>query len=361
MNLSVKKAHQHATSLEQEGIGLAIEIVDVNGMTGGGGSFFVAGDFPEITFRLTDQNGDPVRLVDGDSTMVDRVAFVICGPTDLYQHIIPSDDNSRVRPWYGGEYNVDDPAHWVDNFATDGTYTYIFEPEGASSRSTAWPENYPPALDSMPDQFFPFEEGWGQLYTAAGTPLDNGTYTVFAWARRITESGVREPAVVDTHDVRYGSAGSLVSYSGTVTNEKCNACHGNLAFHGSGRAGVLSCISCHTPGVGTENVDMRIMIHKIHSDVEYEVGGDDFTMMLLPSMPGGTRQCAVCHANDDWKAVPQRDNMATWKVVCTSCHDSDATAVHVQLNTLDDNLGEACEVCHGDGAIFSVETSHAMP
>ena len=147
---SVERVHQHATSTAKEGIGLAIEIVHVGGMTGGGGSYFVAGDFPEVTFRLTDADGDPVRLVDGDSTAVDRVVFVVCGPTSIYQHIIPSDGNSVARPWYSGEYNVDDPAHWVDNFATNGTYTYIFEAEGASSKSTAWPEHYPAALESLP-------------------------------------------------------------------------------------------------------------------------------------------------------------------------------------------------------------------
>ena len=181
----------------------------------------------------------------------------------------------------------------------------------------------------------------------------------------MTESGEREPAVVDTYDVRYGSAGSLVAYGGTVTNEKCNDCHGNLSFHGGGRAGVRSCMSCHTAGMGEQNLDLRVMIHKIHSNLEYQLPGhggiSDFTHMLLPSMPGGTKHCTACHANDDWKIVPERDNMATWKVACTSCHESDATAVHVQLNTLDDNRSEACDVCHGDGALFSVETSHAVP
>jgi hypothetical protein len=269
----------------------------------------LAGDFPEITFSLADNSG-PVQLVEGDSTAVDRVAFVVSGPTTLYQHTIPGEDQSRVRPWNGGGINVDDPvSNWIDNFAGDGTYSYILEAAGASSKSTAWPAVYQAARNALPNQAFPFDEGWGQLYTAAGTPLDNGTYTVIAYARRRTvTANASEPAVVDTYDVLYGADDALVSYGGTVADNKCNACHQNLAFHGHARAGVRACLVCHTPGVqineaGTDNLDLRVMIHKIHNGANLSVpyiltgdhGTEDFSHTLLPAMPDEARNVNLEH------------------------------------------------------------------
>jgi hypothetical protein len=110
------------------------------------------------------------------------------------------------------------------------------------------------------------------------------------------------------------------------------------------------------------------MIHKIHNGRNLDsifilVGHSthDYSNTLIPSMPGETKHCTVCHATDAWKDVPVRTNMQTWMVVCTSCHDTPATAVHVRLNTVAGALGtEACDVCHGDGAAFSVERVHLV-
>ena len=374
-NLDPRVVHQHGTSLSQEGTGLAVEIISVGGQSGGGGAFFVAGDFPEITFKLSDVNNDPLQIVDGDSSVVDRIAVIITGPTTLYQTII-----ERQRPWNGGSLNTP-PANWVDNFAVDGTYTFISE--------DPFPADYPAQLNTIgeppADQIFPFEEGWGQQFTVGGTPLDDGTYRVFMFGRRVTAmSGDREPALSDTFDFAFGADDPLVPYAGTVISENCNACHGTLAFHGNAREGVQTCLACHTAGTqdgGTsESVTFRIMIHKIHNAREldvvaqggaYELNGfsgvDDFSHLLIPTMPGGAKHCTACHANDDWKDVPERTDglgdpiMQSWMAACTSCHDSTAAAAHAALNTIPGAPGaEACAICHGDGASHGVEKVHKV-
>jgi hypothetical protein len=367
--IGARQAHQHPTTLEQEGTAPWLDIVAVGGMSGGGGTYFVAGDIPEVTFRVADTTADPLQLIEGDSSVLDRLEFVVGGPTTLYQTII-----ERQRPWNGGSLAVD-PANWIDNFAVDGTYTFIFE--------DPIPENYPAqanALGEPPEeQIFPYEGGWGQLYTADGTPLDAGTYTVFGWGRRITPiAGEREPLFSDAFDVPLGADDPIVPYAGTVETASCNACHGNLAFHGYQREGVAACLACHTAGSqdgGTyESVDLRIMVHKLHNarnlDVvqqggAYELNGhsgiQDFSHLLISSMPGEAAECHECHTTDAWKAPPVRANMRTWMVACTSCHDSADTRAHVDAFSDAATFEEYCDLCHAEGGLLPVDYAHASP
>lgn len=374
--------HLHETDTTKEGKGLAIEILDVTGASGGGGTFFQAGDFPIVKFRLTDKDGNALPI---DST-IDTVALVVGGPTTLYQHIIPEETTSRIRPWKGGAAKGN-PAALVNN--GDGTFTYTFQAAGDASGSTAWPTNYPAPRNSLsqaPAQEFPFSGGWGQLYDTGATPLDAGTYTIGAYAfRKTTTNGLTESASISTWDVRFGSAGSLTPYAGTVTDDKCNSCHGQIAFHGNSRRGVRACLLCHAPGTqdiaalagdapAADNLDLRVMIHKIHMGADldvvkqggaYDLRGDgalplDFSKVEFPAMPGRVKNCTACHATDAWKDPPTRTNMRTWMVACTACHDAAATSIHATLNTLTGTFSESCPTCHGPGKAFDVETVHAV-
>jgi hypothetical protein len=50
--------------------------------------------------------------------------------------------------------------------------------------------------------------------------------------------------------------------------------------------------------------------------------------------------------------------MGPASAACTACHTGKETAAHTQLMT-SPTLGESCDVCHGNGAEFSVDKVHA--
>ena len=359
MLADVVVAHRHSTDPAAEGTGLAVEVLSVAGMTGGGGTYFQAGDAPEITFKLTDAGNDPLAIpLAADTTVVDRMYFMVVGPTTLYQRVI-----SDQRAINGGAVTAA-PANWIDNL--DGTYTYIM--------TAGFPADYPAQLNSIgqapADQIYSYEGGWGQQYMAGGHALDAGTYTVMAWGRRVTPSGDREPMITDFFDVPFGSNDPLVPWPATVNRDKCNACHGVMAFHGNQRENVQLCAGCHAAGAqnrGTGNsIELRQMIHKLHNarnltNLPYMLGSDDLSHLLITAMPGEAAECAVCHATDDWKNPPVRDNMRTWMVACTSCHDSIETAAHVEAASAEGSFVESCASCHGAGASWSVEKMHKSP
>ena len=365
----VEAMHKHPTEDDVEGTDPMVEIVSVGGMTGGGGTYFQPGDFFEVTFKLMDDNSNPLELVDGDSGVIDRLDIIFAGPTSLYQLILPAQS-----PWSGGTLRADG-AHWFDNFAVDGTYTFISE--------DPIPADFPAPLNALgkapAEQIFPYEGGWGQLYTPGGTPLAAGTYSVIMYGRRLTPTdGEREPLITTMYDAPLGAAGPIVPYVATADTASCNACHGVLAFHGNQRYGIESCVACHAAGAQNvdtyEGIDMRIMTHKLHNAQNlwvvqqggaYELHGHsgiaDFSDLLISSMPGEAAECQVCHVTDAWKNPPLRDNMRTWMVACTSCHDAPDTKDHADAATIAGTFTETCTACHGPGTPWSVEAVHMSP
>jgi OmcA/MtrC family decaheme c-type cytochrome len=61
---------------------------------------------------------------------------------------------------------------------------------------------------------------------------------------------------------------------------------------------------------------------------------------------------------NNWRVTSTRWVPAQ-QAVCTSCHDDDATAVHVQLNSI--GMAESCNVCHGAGKTFDPAAYHVAP
>lgn len=367
-NPALDPAVVHPPPLSRESLttGLQVEILSVTG--GSAAGVFSPGDLPRVTFQINDRSGNPVDIAD-----VASVNLVVSGPVENYQHVLPTTGTTMLLKGAGGV-----PESGV------GPFTFT-SPE-------AIPDVYPPPLNDS--SAFDHEGGWGEL---AGRPLVSGSYTVLVYTARqfqFDEITYREASRAAVFPIRIGSSGVAASYAGTVTDTTCNACHGDLRFHGNSRIGVEGCVMCHTggaedrPNVLTgqtqapepDSIDFRVMIHKIHNARELQVVKDggvydlvgfaagqtpdtgnalDFSTGILPTMPGEAKHCTACHATDAWKSPVEREDRSIWKIACTSCHDSNAVSVHVQLNSL--GVGqEGCATCHGDGSAFSVEKVHKV-
>lgn len=81
----------------------------------------------------------------------------------------------------------------------------------------------------------------------------------------------------------------------------------------------------------------------------------DAARRATPSGCGAPRGfCRPTERAHPEQTVPVR----TWTNGCNGCHDSDAAAAYMNLETY---LGvEACATCHGPGREFSVEVSHQV-
>lgn len=351
----VESAHLPVLWDPQHVVGLKTVITLVAGNSGAG--FYQAGDFPVIGFQFQEADGTPVDISD-----IASVNVVIAGPAGNYQKIIPTTGSTlSIR----------------NSLPANGTGPFNY------TSTQAIPATYPAQLNDSAD--YDYAGGWGDL---SGRALDAGNYTIMVYAYRnvvvdgVTYREVSDPGLFET---RIGSTGATDGYPGHVTDAKCNACHGMLTFHGGGRKGVKGCVMCHTAGAedrptagsGTQapepdSIDFKIMIHKIHAARELSVvqnGGKydlvgfnnnlaDFSSGHLPSMQGGALDCVACHATDTWQNPTERSDVAIWKVACLSCHDSNAAAVHVELNRLTGTNTEACASCHGPGREFNVAKVH---
>jgi cytochrome c553 len=220
------------------------------------------------------------------------------------------------------------------------------------------------------------DQSWGKW---TGLPLLSGTYTVGLWSYKsidLTQNGelqtYRNAAKAATKDVLYGTATTVEPREAISSQSNCDACHGDVLFHGGGRRGADACLFCHgESGSGSlaATYDFRTFLHKIHMGKDLTNAATfmsgAFAEIGYPPMPGGAKHCATCHGSDNeaWKTPADRvhasatNKTRSWRAVCGSCHDSDATAAHINLMT-DASGTESCSVCHGEGTEQSVELKH---
>jgi hypothetical protein len=260
------------------------------------------------------------------------------------------------------------------------------------------PAVYEGALNDSPD----LDETWADW---SGKPLVDGTYRLAMWSRLnlswvvdgdpygLPDEATAYRAVSEgvATDFLYGTATEVESYDLISSAQNCYDCHNDMYFHGNGRRGVETCLICHstagsedhpqyrTPGAPETTgvtVNFRGMLHKIHMGAEltnassYVVAGNGGSQHMydevhFPAWPDGTKNCTACHGtdNDAWTAVADRDHPTDqvlpareWRAVCTTCHDDDLTAAHVEAQT--SGGVETCVLCHGEGADFAVEVMH---
>jgi OmcA/MtrC family decaheme c-type cytochrome len=173
-----------------------------------------------------------------------------------------------------------------------------------------------------------------------------------------------------------------------IDRNKCNACHANLAPHGTYRQNTDYCVMCHNPtasdaanrpadAMPPTSINFRVMIHRLHSGgsianplVVYGGGGTP-TSFSDVVFPGNLADCQTCHLPNTY-GVPLADNVLPTTVtqsptvvlstlptrsVCTACHDAKEAIGHTELQTTSSGI-ETCEVCHGPGAEFDVTKVH---
>jgi len=358
-DVSVPGAHvipERSTQLK----GLNVEFV---GMTD-----HAAGQTPKLSFKITENSG--ASLTREQVTALNRLAFTFAGPTSDYSQFL-----SAVAAGGGAGGTLVGPSN-------DGVYEYT--PAFAIPASA------------------------------------KGTWSVGAEARRPVQLATAREGVTRTVNetavnpvVTFSTDGSTALVRRTVVDDlKCAACHGefskDISVHGSLRNQTEYCVLCHNPtqtdvgrrrrdaaavaaGAATETIDMKVMIHKIHSGEElsqqpYLVYGfgpapQNFTAYDFGHIlyPGDRRECVACHATGTYllppfpgAAIPTRQaslDPATGNEIdghplgpitaaCGSCHDNDAARAHAQTQTANDG-SEACAVCHQEGREVAVSAAHA--
>jgi OmcA/MtrC family decaheme c-type cytochrome len=309
---------------------LLYPVVKITGVTN-----TAPGQAPSVSFTIADKNGKPINPATLTGS-AGRLAVTIGGPTTDYN-------------WYLQE-TADKAAY------ADGVATYTFKgviPAAAKGTYAAEVE--------------------GRIVTALnpGPGGKPGTYQE-SWPTAVQFFTVTDEKVTPRHTV--------------VDLAKCNKCHDKLQLHGSNRNTIESCVMCHNPTntdvarrtaatLPAQSIDMKLMIHRIHTGEElaydytiYGFGNSKNTFNEV-RYPGDRRDCQQCHVTTNY-TVPLPDVVQPTKMprgfwdpyqptsaACLGCHDSLEAAAHAYINT--SPLGEACVVCHEEGADFAVTEEHS--
>lgn len=310
--------------------GLTLEIVSVEGA--------VPGESPVVTFKVTDTSGNAIAPAD-----MAYLALTLAGPTSDYVNRVtetifraPSDTPPVVEEAGNGAYRYT----FTYTLPADATGTYAVGMEGYVMQ----------AVDGVEE-----EVRVAGFNPVAYVALDGGEPT----PRR---------QVVD--------------------RELCNACHNDLALHGTIRQNTEYCVMCHNPMATDEarrpaeampptSINFRVLIHRLHRGEEadqplvvYGFGNNPINFGEV-RFPGNLADCETCHlpgtntlpllagiqpttVTQDGRVVSV--TLAT-RAICAGCHDSTAAAGHFELQTTADGL-ETCEICHGQGSEFAVEVIH---
>ena len=354
-DISVPGAHV----IPEQSAQLAGLLVDISALTS-----HAAGQMPRVSFKVTDAAGAPLRDLSG----LNRLAFSLAGPTSDYAQVLTA---TAVGGGAGGT---------LSGPAGDGTFQYTLPVAVPADASGTW------ALGAEARRSV-------TLATPGGA------------TRTVNEAAVN-PVVTFAVDDAAAEMRRIV-----VEDAKCQNCHGEFSrgfsIHGNLRNQAEYCVLCHNAnasdvsrrsrdaeavarGDAVASIDFKYMIHRVHTgeDLEHKpyliygfgpapanFSTVDFAEVLFP---GDRRNCQTCHAAGTNLLPPfpgaalgtqlgHLDPVSGQLVVdgrlgpiasaCTSCHDSDAAAVHAETQT-GSGGDEACAVCHAEGREFSVSGAH---
>jgi OmcA/MtrC family decaheme c-type cytochrome len=298
------------------------------------------GQKPVVKYQITDRNG-----VSMDPRPFDTLRFTLNGPTSDYASIPISEDAQATTTFDGT------------------TATYTFQAAVPATAKNTW------ALTCDVELTVPLKQG--------DNKPDNTNFT---------ESPLNPIFYIAMTDKTAVPRRTIVDIA------KCNVCHDHLGAHGGQRLVTQGCVVCHNPvnddssqrpaaSGSPESIDMRRMIHRIHS-------GDNLTQDFTifghggravnfndVTFPGDRRNCAKCHTSITTAELPTGAaiNVATPRdffspqgpatAACLGCHDSRDVAAHAFLNTASfpgsTAPAEACATCHGTGAELAVDKVHA--
>jgi OmcA/MtrC family decaheme c-type cytochrome len=311
--------------------GVNFEIVNVEAV--------VPGSSPAVTFRITNNAGEPIAPED-----MDYLALSIAGPSSDYtdratEVLLPVAEDAPPPPL---------------EEADDGAYRYTFQYILAADAEGT----YAVSIEGYVNERIRGVNGRFRI------PGFNPVYYV----------AVDDSAAVPRREV--------------ISSDLCNSCHGGLAQHGDIRQNTEYCVMCHNANATDEvnrpadampptSVDFRILIHRIHRGEEaarllqiygFEEQVFDYSHVAFPAnlancetchFPGtydmrsitGLRPTTITQGGEPMSTIPPIQS------VCTACHDSTAASGHAELQTTA-NLVETCEVCHGPGREFDALEVH---
>jgi OmcA/MtrC family decaheme c-type cytochrome len=321
---------------------------------------------PVVKFQLVDENGEPVQGLPAAD-----ISFTIA-------QLVPG-QNGTSSQWNSYIY---------------GTVTPGACPAGVTACDGA------PKTQAMVEA------------ATSGTFVDNGDGTYqYTFLKDIT----KDPNVVYTaaltHRVGFEIRNLVQANNGAYTFQPstgnttglfsreivetatCDNCHTSLTAHGGARVEVQYCVMCHNPGTtdpySDNTLDMKVMIHKIHSGntlpsiqtlsvpnttptlglgywiVGYMASLNNFNTVLYPQ---DTRNCQTCHV----QTIPAATQAANYSSVptaeaCGACHDNvnfASGANHSAANLVAND--SQCTTCHGaastiDNGKLQVIAAHLIP
>jgi hypothetical protein len=281
--------------------------VDLQLSTPANGQFFVAGERPVATIRFSNRCGT-LRATD----LQGSANLYMYGPRNAF-----AETASKLLNCITDRNAADHQHHFINLKA-------------------------PKFLDTSVTNLAQAADGTITFTFSPITDETSGTYAVGVWA--VTNGDLDQEFALA--DVQIGTSTVETYSSGPTASSKCFACHraegdiyaqmhhirpgrspiGNFALD---QWPIATCKSCHNVAGYSLNPIVR-KVHGLHHGENQpnagaahpEYGENNFDSTLVeyknvgfPSMPGGEKDCARCHADDRFKLKPSR-------LACGGCHEN---------------------------------------